>query len=427
VTALESAVQAAEAADLLPARRADEAARMERPFTVVTDVVLGASAVAGEPARYLLIEDARGVRFGVPGVIEHGCFRRAVPGDGVTAALGMLLADGVNAKGLRITRFPPVATGAIERSVDVDQTNELVVLGEQIVVKWFLHPMDEEQPAPMRLAALARSGFRGTPRLVGLVEAATAGSLVAMVTEYVPDTRDGWEWAVEDVREFASGEGEIALDAPRAVGGLVAAMHLGLATAGEADADETDVQRWVMQALADVEAADLDPELDGAVRELLTPLEHAVGSAVIGTHGDLHIGQILRSDTGEYYVIDFDGSPMLDVVERMRPAPPAGDVAGMLASLDHVGRVVLHRSPDLSTAARERVLEWIEAAQGAFLDAYRSGLRSAGRLDLLNEALLLPFQALQECREYAYAARYLPHWRYVPESALPALLTRGAR
>jgi maltokinase len=28
----------------------------------------------------------------------------------------------------------------------------------------------------------------------------------------------------------------------------------------------------------------------------------------------------------------------------------------------------------------------------------------------------------QECREYAYARRYLPHWRYVPDAALPALL-----
>ena len=400
---------------------------MQRPLTVVADVLLGASALAGEPARYVLIEDARGVRFGVPGLIELGRFRRAMPGDGVTAALGMLLADGVEATGLRTTRFPPVTTGTVERAVDVDQTNELVVLSEQIVVKWLLHPVAEEQPAPMRLATLARSGFRGTPRLVGLVELATDGSLVAMITEYVPDTRDGWEWAVEDVRAFASGTGDTHLDAPRAVGGLVAAMHLGLATAGEAEATEADAQRWVTQALADVEAADLDPGQDGAVRELLPPVAHAVGTTVIDTHGDLHIGQILRSETGEYYVIDFDGSPMLEFSERIRPAPAARDVAGMLASLDHVGRVVLHRTPDLDATARERVLEWIDAAQVEFLDAYRAGLRAAGRLDLLDDSLLLPFQALQECREYAYAARYLPHWRYVPESALPALLKRGAR
>jgi maltokinase len=70
---------------------------------------------------------------------------------------------------------------------------------------------------------------------------------------------------------------------------------------------------------------------------------------------------------------------------------------------------------------------WIERAQQVFLEAYRSALRSAGRADLLDEALLTPFQVQQECREYAYAGRYLPHWRYVPDAALPALLSRGPR
>lgn len=401
---------------------------MVRPLAVIADVVLGTSTIPGEQGRYVLLEDARGVRFGVPGIVDGGRLRRAVPGDGVTAALGALMAAGVDVPGLRITRFPPVPSGVAERALDVDQTNELVVLGDDVVVKWLLHPTADEQPAPMRLATLARAGFTGTPRLLGLVELSPVGSpLIAMLTEYVPDTQDGWEWAVEDVRAFAMGVGETALDAPRAVGGLVAAMHLGLASAGEAAATEADVQRWVTQAFSDVEAADLEPGQDRAVRDLLMPVAHAAGSTVIDAHGDLHIGQILRSETGEYYVIDFDGSPMMDAAERLRPAPPARDVAGMLASLDHVGRVVLHRTPDLDAAGHERVLEWIEAAQRVFLDAYRAGLRSSGRLDLLDETLLLPFQALQECREYAYAARYLPHWRYVPESALPALLRRGAR
>ncbi|MCX6431540.1 MAG: aminoglycoside phosphotransferase, partial [Actinobacteria bacterium] len=316
-----------------------------------------------------------------------------------------------------------------ERGVAVDQTNELVMLGDDVVVKWILHPTADEQPAPARLLALARAGFSGTPRLLGLVELASAGSpLVAMVTQYVPSTRDGWEWAVEDVRACAVGASEMteSLEPAQAVGRLVADMHLALAASGESVADEADARRWMGQAVADVDAAELPPEQDRSVRDLISPIAHATGSRLIDAHGDLHVGQILRGDSGDYYVIDFDGSPVLDPVERMRPAPPARDVAGMLASLDHVGRVVLHRTPDLDEAARGRVLAWIDAAQVEFLDAYRAGLRAAGRPDLLDESLLLPFQAQQECREFAYAARYLPHWRYVPEAALPALLRRGA-
>jgi maltokinase len=118
---------------------------------------------------------------------------------------------------------------------------------------------------------------------------------------------------------------------------------------------------------------------------------------------------------------------MVEAAERMRPVPPARDVASLMASLDHVGRVVLHRTEGLDAEARDRVNVWIERAQAMILEAYRATLKAAGRLDLLDESLLLPFQVQQECREYAYADRYLPHWRYVPDAALPALLNRGPR
>jgi maltokinase len=39
--------------------------------------------------------------------------------------------------------------------------------------------------------------------------------------------------------------------------------------------------------------------------------------------------------------------------------------------------------------------------------------------------LLLPaLRVRQVVREYLYAARHLPHWRYVPHSALPALIAQ---
>ena len=68
----------------------------------------------------------------------------------------------------------------------------------------------------------------------------------------------------------------------------------------------------------------------------------------------------------------------------------------------------------------------MEGAQRDFLAGYRAGLEAAGRPELLDDRLLLPMQVQQECREYAYASRYLPHWRYVPDAALPDLLARGA-
>jgi maltokinase len=400
---------------------------------VVVAVDFPSSSESVATGHLVVIEDSRSVRYGVPCVLEEGLLRRARPGDGVSQALVDLLgSDGKDTvDGLLVESFAAPSNAVGERAVDVDQTNELVVVGDTTIVKWILHPVDSDQPAPRRLSILARSGFDGTPRLLGLarLDTPTSHALVAIITEYVPGTSDGWEWAVDDVLGWASGGRGLtrALDPVRAVGRLVADMHVALATGGEFVASATDADRWGRQATDDVDAAAIDPALEPRVRALLAPIADAVGARAVYSHGDLHIGQILRSEAGRYYVVDFDGSPMVEAGERMRPVPPARDVASLMASLDHVGRVVLHRTEGLDAEARDRVNVWIERAQAMFLEAYRATLKAAGRLDLLDESLLLPFQVQQECREYAYADRYLPHWRYVPDAALPALLNRGPR
>ena len=94
----------------------------------------------------------------------------------------------------------------------------------------------------------------------------------------------------------------------------------------------------------------------------------------------------------------------------------------MLASLDHVGSVVLHRTDGLDDGQRSRVHDWMTSAQLRFLDAYVGRLAERGEESLLDARLVRPFQLQQECREFVYAERYLPHWRYAPEGALAALL-----
>ena len=100
--------------------------------------------------------------------------------------------------------------------MDVDQTNESVVVGEKVVVKWTVRPATGPEPAPDRLAALVAAGFTGMPRPWGLLRwrapdgEAAAPVLVATVVAYLPDARDGWDWAVEDVRAVARGDLSLA-------------------------------------------------------------------------------------------------------------------------------------------------------------------------------------------------------------------------
>lgn len=406
---------------LLPALRVDEASRIVTPLRLV------AQASIHDGIEYLLVEDARGVRYGVPAVAEPDRWRRAIPGDGAAEWLVRLVST--EAPGtLEVTRFHG-EPAAGERGVGVDQTNELVVVGDVAVVKWMLHPVGGDQPGPNRLMTLERARFGGTPRTWGLVHLIVGDErvLIATVTQFLADAEDGWDWAVRDVRELARGlRGEDdCLEPVRAVAALVGRLHSALAEAGVDVATEDDAERWLAEALADLASADLEPQVADEVRRRLARLGRSAGTKTIDVHGDLHIGQILASGHPRRYdVIDFDGNPTQDHRERMRRQPAARDVAGMLASWDHVGRVVLHRTEGLDDGAVAQVRRWIARAQDAFLAEYRRTLADAGWAALLDESLLVPMQVQQECREYAYAARYLPHWRYVPDAALPALLSR---
>lgn len=384
--------------ELLPASRAEEAERLMLPLTPLATLPLGPEL------GYLAARDARGETYGIP--LAHG--RRARPGDGSAAALLDLL--GV------------VTASRAERAITVDQTNESVVVGEEVLVKWLLHPRTGPQPAEERLRALA--GFPHTPRPLGFARVETpAGSLlVGSAVAFLPGSEDGWDWAVADVRALARAGGTAEPTGAGSLGRIVAAMHLALAADRTATASADDAGRWLAEARADAAATEATRTLLSRLDPLLAPIGDCTGTPVIPIHGDLHIGQVLRTPDGLLWLIDFDGSPLQDPDDRLLPQPAARDIATMLASLDHVGRVVVHRTEDLGEEGRERVLRWIDEARAAFLGAYRSALAAAGATALLDDRLLRPFLVQQECREYAYAERYLPHWRYVPDAALPALL-----
>ncbi len=328
-----------------------------------------------------------------------------------------------------------------ERRILVDQTNLSVVVGERAVVKWLNQPLPGRQPAPERLQLLAQAGYANTPRPWGLLHN-EAGALQAIVTAFIPDAIDGWEWGPDMVRALARGQitAHQALQPLECIGALVADMHAAFAADGVSAASTDLAETWYVTALETLmdaqhsmnalvgeqadEAVQLQALAEGA-RAQLSVLRQAAGTPLILIHGDLHVGQLLRAPIpagsdprGAFMIIDFDGSPVQPLEQRLAPQPAAVDVAGMLCSIDHVGRVVLHRTPDIDAGI---VQEWMWRAEDCFLTSYRNRLAQP---ELLDSTLIPALRVQQECREYLYAAQHLPHWRYVPHAALPALLQR---
>ena len=405
------------------------------PLRLVTALELDRSSIIA------LVSDCVGARWVVPIHRTADGFRRAVAGDDVAQALvhhlGTPLTATATDHGFSLTTWR-IGAPTAERAIGVDQTNESIVVGDEAVVKWTLsQPITDDvtHPAVPRLTALAEAGFLGSPEIWGLLQwRATPDSsplLIADITTFIDGAQDGWEWAVADVT--ALGRGELDMDSALApakhIGMLTARMHIAFATAGIEYATSEQVALWKVRATNDLErvARELDgPEgerLRARVPEIMSAygdFDEAIGTPLIGIHGDFHVGQILRfGDPHHYLVTDFEGNPVVPAGERASNQPAALDVAGMHAAFDHVGRIVLHHNPGIDA---ELIKMWIGNTGPAFDFEYFDTLARMRNKEIYDERLVRPFRFQQEVREYLYALEHLPLWRYVPDGALQDLI-----
>jgi maltokinase len=375
-----------------------------------------------------------------PLVDEHLAVRRAVPGDGAFAGIWTAIRAGGRAG--RFTAWPadgaPDALGPQERVIDVDQSNDSVVVGESIVVKLYPRTTTGPQPGLELPAHLAAVGFVAIPPPLGALTWSTGdGSDAVLVTAagFLRGARDGWDWYLESTLGWLDGAlGDDDAFAPAAeCGALVGALHIALATPTPvvpepvviADREVARAGRGRAQALL-AEALEVTGGAEGrrlraretAIRESLASVD-LTGTPLMRIHGDLHVGQVLAWEGG-LAVADFDGDPVAPADVRLAPDAPARDVAAFVRSIDHLGRVAQGRRP-----GREAdVGAWIARSRGEFLRAYGDVLAAAGRSRLFDQRLLRPFEVAQELHEFVYAARFLPRWRYVPDLAFRAMFPR---
>ena len=301
-----------------------------------------------------------------------------------------------------------------ERAITVDQTNESVIVGEEVVVKWLLPPVLAPHPGVQLLHHLAARGFDDMPRFLGVEQ--LDEMVLAVATEYLPGAFDGWDWFVDDVDAWLQGSTtlEVVVAWASRMGALTATLHAALSNLQRGPVAARTYHLQAVDRLDDalrivdgVEGARLQ-EMAAAVRRALAPLESGEVLAAHRIHGDLHAGQFLRADD-RVVITDFDGNPLADSAERRLAQSPLIDVASMIQSIDHVGRIVVkRRHPDRSAAVDEFIAVAVEAA----LIAY-------GPVD---RELLHALCVAQELHEYCYAATHLQRWMYVPAAALPALL-----
>jgi maltokinase len=320
----------------------------------------------------------------------------------------------------------------------VDQTS-LVLTGEQsntslmysdvAILKVFRRLQPGVNPDIEIGVALTEHGARHVPRLLGSahIERDAQTYAIAMLQEFMTTATDGWELAKASVRDLMA---EADLHADEAGGDFAGeAYRLGVAVA-EVHADLADA--FGISASGDLHerAAAMHSRLNSAidvVPELaeLAPGLHAIydafGSAaaevsVQRIHGDLHLGQALRT-AQRWVVIDFEGEPMADLHERRLPDSPLRDVAGMLRSFEYAGHHRLAENGNVPQLAY-RATEWTERNRTAFLDGYAEGAAHDARE---HPVPMRAFEADKAVYEAVYEARNRPAWLTIPLASLVRL------
>ena len=309
-----------------------------------------------------------------------------------------------------------------------EQSNTSLVFGEESILKVFRRLSPGPNPDLEVTIALASLDSPQVAEPLGWIETRLEGvpTHLAILSRYLRLATDGWTLAATSVRDLYASTDMRAADAggdfsgeARRLGAATAQVHADLAAAFGTDelGSETVGEltermfRKLDLAVAAVpelgKHADMIGEAYAALAKLRGPFP------VQRVHGDYHLGQVLRTETG-WVVLDFEGEPATPLAQRRARSSALRDVAGMLRSFDYAARHQLIGHPD-QAALNDVARDWVRRNAAAFC----AGYAEAGGFDPeANHVLLTALELDKAVYEVLYEARHRPSWLSIPLDSL---------
>lgn len=363
----------------------------------------------------------------------------------IGTAGGWRLADGALAatfwrEWARRARVVSGTRGDLERacsqvtSLEMEQSNTSVILDggpQRLIAKVFRVLHSGINPEVELPAALTSAGWQGVPRLYATwdlppldpADPGTEPICSAVVSEAIRDATDGFDLFV-DLARTGEDPGEDAAT----LGRTVAQMHrelleaLGPGTPLSAHRFTERARMSVHQIPGqsghrpqDSRPENPDPSnSDSLIAALIARLDLLerklpIAIATQRIHGDLHLGQTLRTADGSWYVLDFEGEPLKPVSQRAAAGSPAQDVAGMLRSFDYAWKRG-HGGADEE--------QWSTRARQAFLKGYEE---ESGPSSTPDDVLQNIMEIEKGAYELRYEIQFRPDYEAVPRTALELL------
>ncbi|HVW83408.1 MAG TPA: maltose alpha-D-glucosyltransferase [Bryobacteraceae bacterium] len=360
------------------------------------------------------------------------------------------------------------------RRGSAEQSNSSITYSERVILKLFRRQQSGPNPdIEIGRYLSEQAHFDRIPPFRGSIEYLRKSgepSAIAIVQGLVPNEGDGWTWTTEELDRYYETAARTPFpqdpesardyvgayrDAAAVLGRRTAELHLALSAATDQPAflPEPFTPREIEAMTAQIrdeaaQAFDLlkdslsrlpDEFLEmaglalGKRRQIIDRLrlpsqDHRYGKR-IRTHGDYHLGQVLRS-RNDFVILDFEGEPARPLEQRRARYSPLKDVAGMLRSFSYAANATLMtyttRHPEDFASLEPWARLWERTVSSEFLQAYRQTAASA---DFLPEADDDFRRLLDACLfekamyELTYELNNRPTWVRIP---LAGILTLAA-
>jgi maltokinase len=408
---------------------------------------------------WLVIVAAEGARYQVLlGERPGGDAADFLPGreDAMVGAVGSRYLYDATVDPEMMLRLLAVVSGGAEtaervRPVGAEQSNTSLVYDDRIILKVFRRLAEGPNPDVVVTTALAAAGF---DHVAAPLASWRVDDLdLAFAQEFLAGGSEGWALALTSLRDFynsdtddpADAGGDFAGEASR-LGAMTALMHLAMADAFGVEPDRlaNGGYRMLVDDVArrlDAVILTLGNDLAGAAATLVARLRAVTDPGpALRVHGDYHLGQVMRTDTG-WYVLDFEGEPARPVAARTEPASPAKDITGMFRSFHYASRFATRERGDLARDLGVRARAWEEHNRKAFTEGYGSIrgidglLPAAGRAALLagdaalfaGDAVVVAYELDKALYELDYERAYRPDWVDIPTEAVIRIVTEVNR